>query len=124
MHPDGRTKEQVGLAFWPEASTSQLRNNFHVTLHRLRRALGGTDWILLTGDRYRVDPASRSRLDVSAFERDVTDASRSVKRQEERSVATLDEVLRHYRGDLLDGEPVTTGTSSTATACSASTSTR
>ena len=24
MHPDGRTKEQVGLAFWPEASASQL----------------------------------------------------------------------------------------------------
>ena len=36
MHPEGRTKEQVGLAFWPEASASQLRNNFHVTLHRLR----------------------------------------------------------------------------------------
>src|SRR6185436_6131107 len=27
MHPEGRTKEQVGLAFWPEASAGQLRNN-------------------------------------------------------------------------------------------------
>jgi hypothetical protein len=24
-HPEGRTKEQIGLALWPEASTAQLR---------------------------------------------------------------------------------------------------
>ena len=45
MHPEGRTKEQVGLAFWPDASPAQLRNSFHVTLHRLRKALGGAEWI-------------------------------------------------------------------------------
>ena len=56
MHPDGRTKEQVGLAFWPEASAAQLRNSFHVTLHRLRKALRNPDWITLSNDRYRVDP--------------------------------------------------------------------
>src|SRR2546427_15075 len=40
-HPEGRTREQVGLAFWPEASIEQVRNSFHVTLHRLRKTLGG-----------------------------------------------------------------------------------
>ena len=40
-HPEGRTKEQIGLALWPEASTAQLRSSFHDTLYRLRRALGG-----------------------------------------------------------------------------------
>ena len=106
MHPEGRTKEQVGLAFWPEASASQLRNNFHVTLHRLRRALGGTEWILLTNDRYRLDPASIEDFDVSAFERGITDARRSLKRQEDGSTAKLEQVLSLFRGDLLDGEPV------------------
>ncbi|MBV9879796.1 MAG: AAA family ATPase, partial [Gemmatirosa sp.] len=51
MHPEGRTKEQVGLAFWPDASAAQLRNSFHVTLHRLRKALGGADWVGLVHDR-------------------------------------------------------------------------
>src|SRR5215218_9685711 len=57
MHPEGRTKEQVGLVFWPDASAAQLRNSFHVTLHRLRKALGAPEWVTLVHDRYRVDPA-------------------------------------------------------------------
>jgi predicted ATPase/DNA-binding SARP family transcriptional activator len=106
IHPEGRTKEQVGLAFWPEASTSQLRNNFHVTLHRLRKALGGSDWVSLVGERYRVDPQIRVELDVASFERDVTAAMRGVKRKEPDVADRLEQTLRHYRGDLLDGEPV------------------
>jgi predicted ATPase/DNA-binding SARP family transcriptional activator len=106
MHPEGRTKEQVGLAFWPEASSSQLRNNFHVTLHRLRRALGGAEWISLTNDRYRVDPALIGEFDVTTFERDVTAARRAMKRREAGAAARLEEALSRFRGDLLDGEPV------------------
>jgi DNA-binding SARP family transcriptional activator len=39
-HPEGRTKEQIVLALWPDASASQLRSSFHDTMFRLRRALG------------------------------------------------------------------------------------
>jgi predicted ATPase/DNA-binding SARP family transcriptional activator len=106
MHPEGRTKEQVGLAFWPEASSSQLRNNFHVTLHRLRRALGGAEWISLSNDRYRVDPALVEDFDVTSFERDVTEARRAMKRRQPGAAARLEEALSRFRGDLLDGEPV------------------
>jgi predicted ATPase/DNA-binding SARP family transcriptional activator len=106
MHPEGRTKEQVGLAFWPEASTAQLRNNFHVTLHRLRRALGGAEWIALVNDRYRIDPALIAAFDVFEFERALTEARRALKRQEEGASAKLEQALALYRGDLLDGEPV------------------
>jgi hypothetical protein len=69
MHPDGRTKEQVGLAFWPEASQAQLRNSFHVTLHRLRKAIRNPDWITLSNERYRVDPEVIAEFDVAEFER-------------------------------------------------------
>ena len=106
MHPDGRTKEQAGLAFWPDASTAQLRNSFHVTLHRLRKALGGADWITLANDRYRVDPEVVEEFDVAAFERDVAAARRAVKRQQEGASAELEQALARYRGDFLDGEPV------------------
>ena len=106
MHPDGRTKEQVGIAFWPEASASQLRNNFHVTLHRLRKALGGADWIALAGERYRVDPRLSLDFDVAAFERETTEALRAAKRKQADAAGRLEQAIQRYRGDLLDGEPV------------------
>ena len=108
MHPDGCTKEQVGLAFWPEAGTAQVRNNFHVTLHRLRKALGGSEWIRLEGERYRIESSLLEEFDAPAFERDVADARRSLSRGTDRaeSVARLERALARYRGDFLDGEPV------------------
>jgi predicted ATPase/DNA-binding SARP family transcriptional activator len=105
MHPEGRTKEQVGLAFWPEASAAQLRNSFHVTLHRLRKALGTPEWITLTNDRYQVDPSVIAEFDVAVFEREVAEARRLLKRQAEGAVAALERALDRFRGDLLDGEP-------------------
>jgi len=105
MHPDGRTKEQVGLAFWPEASQAQLRNSFHVTLHRLRKALRNPDWIMLVNDRYRVHPEVIAEFDVAEFEREIVAARRAVKRKEDGAAAALDRALTRFRGDFLDGEP-------------------
>jgi predicted ATPase/DNA-binding SARP family transcriptional activator len=106
MHPDGRTKEQAGLAFWPDASTAQLRNNFHVTLHRLRKALGNPDLVQLSGERYCIDPALVEELDVLEFEREVAAARRALKRQQDGAATQLEKALARYRGDFLDGEPV------------------
>src|SRR5262249_14614310 len=105
MHPDGSTKEQVGLALWPEASAAQLRNSFHVTLHRLRKTLGGPERVTSVGDRYRVN-AHGLEFDVVEFEHDVADALRSLERRESDASAKLESALDRYRGDLLDGEPV------------------
>jgi DNA-binding SARP family transcriptional activator len=106
MHPDGRTKEQAGLAFWPDSSTAQLRNNFHVTLHRLRKALGNPDWVSLANERYRIEPTAIEEFDVLAFEREVSAARRSLKRQQEGAAAQLEQALTRYRGDFVDGEPM------------------
>jgi predicted ATPase/DNA-binding SARP family transcriptional activator len=108
MHPEGRTKEQVGLAFWPDASTAQMRNNFHVTLHRLRKALGGAHWVTLTAERYRIDEALVAELDFTAFEREVAAARRELRGERAGTAATahLERTLARYRGDFLDGEPV------------------
>jgi len=105
MHPEGRTKEQTGLAFWPDASPAQLRNSFHVTLHRLRRALGSADWVTLAGERYQVNPELVEEFDVLEFERDVIAARRAVKRQDHDATARLEQALTRFRGDFLDGEP-------------------
>ena len=100
MHPEGRTKEQVGLVFWPDLSAAQLRNNFHVTLHRLRKALGGAEWVTLSGDRYRVNASLVAEFDVLEFERDTVEARRSGE------IDRLERALARYRGDFLDGEPM------------------
>ena len=105
MHPEGRTKEQVGLAFWPEASSAQLRNSFHVTLHRLRKALRNPDWITLSNDRYVVNPMVVAEFDVGAFENEITAARRALKRREEGAPAMLEKAIARYRGDFMDGEP-------------------
>jgi DNA-binding SARP family transcriptional activator len=98
----------VGLALWPDASAAQLRNNFHVTLHRLRRALGGSDWVALDGDRYRVPPALLAEFDARTFVRAAAEARRRLATggagADEAAVA-LERALAHYRGDFLEGEP-------------------
>jgi non-specific serine/threonine protein kinase len=109
-HPGGCTKEQVGLAFWPEASTEQVRNNFHVTLHRLRKALGHADWIVLADERYRVTPDVGCDFDARRFEHELSASLRELRGRAqgatgERAVERLEAALALYRGDFLDGEP-------------------
>lgn len=50
-HPDGLTKEEIGLIFWPDSSPAQLKLQFKNLIYRLRCALGA-EVILFDGDRY------------------------------------------------------------------------
>jgi hypothetical protein len=81
LHPEGRTKEQIGLALWPEASTSQLRSSFHDTLYRLRQALRGKEWISFEKGRYAFGRSLSYSYDVEVFERKLLEA-RSVRSEE------------------------------------------
>lgn len=105
MHPSGCSKEQVGVAFWPEATSAQLRNSFHVTLHRLRKALGVPEWITLNKDRYAMDPLAIAEFDVGLFEESISHARKALRRGESDATGLLERSLSHYRGDFLDGEP-------------------
>ncbi|HET7374768.1 MAG TPA: BTAD domain-containing putative transcriptional regulator [Gemmatimonadaceae bacterium] len=102
-YPEGRTREQVGAALWPEASSAQVRNNFHVTLHHLRRALGRPEWVRFDRDRYCVAPLGEIALDAVTFEESVTRALRA-RRRGAVPVDELRDALALYRGDFLDGE--------------------
>ncbi len=102
-HPAGATKEEVGVAFWPNAASVQVKNAFHVTLHRLRRLLGGAESVAAEGGRYRVTipfllVSQRFESEVSAALRD-GDAAHV-------DAARLDAALALYRGDYLQGEDV------------------
>lgn len=95
-HPTGRTKEQIGAALWPDAEPAKIRNNFHVTLHRLRRTLGGSEWILIDGDTYVLDRSRGLEADFETFEREVTAALRTMQQ------ARLAHAVDLYRGDFAE----------------------
>jgi non-specific serine/threonine protein kinase len=127
LHPEGRTKEQIGLALWPDASAGQIRASFHVILHHLRRALAadrdaGSQWITFADGRYRLlrevssptrgDGGPRLELDadVDAILSAAEVLSGAELREEAVDPRTLDGVakaLARRRGEL--GEGVTTG---------------
>ena len=106
VHPDGRTREQIGEALWPDASPAQVKNNFHVTLHHLRRALGRTDVIVFAEDRYRINWALGIEVDAGLFERDIVAARRALRadRGSTEAVAALRTAIEMYRGDFFAAE--------------------
>jgi len=72
----------------------------------LRKALGNPDWVTLVGERYRIDAASIvDEFDAADFERDLTAARRSLRRQAPGAATQLEQAVGRYRGDFLDGEP-------------------
>jgi len=105
-HPAGRTREQIGLVFWPDSSSAQVKNSFHVTLHHMRKALGRADLIAFEDDRYRIRWELGVRFDARDFADAVQPAIRQVKTA--RPGADLSEPLGRiwraveaYRGDFL-----------------------
>jgi non-specific serine/threonine protein kinase len=90
------TKEEVGVAFWPDATTEQVKNSFHVTLHRLRKLLGGTEAVVADGGRYGI--AVPHVADSQRFEKAMNAALRSGAPSE------LEAALALYQGDFLQGE--------------------
>ena len=104
-HPRGCTKEEVGLALWPDASPSQVHNNFHVTLHRLRRALGEDGRVVVHGDRYRLPEELDVDFDARWFEAEV-EAALDREVDEDGITERLECALTLYRGPLFAGEVV------------------
>jgi predicted ATPase/DNA-binding SARP family transcriptional activator len=98
---EGRTRDQIGLDLWPEASPAQLRSSFHVTMHHLRRALGGAEWITFHENRYRFEAARTVAYDVDTFTAIAQDASRAAPGAER--TALLERAVGLYRGEFLEG---------------------
>ena len=95
-----QTKEQIGLALWPDASETQLHNNFRVTLHHLRRALGRHEWIIFEDGSYRFNRSFAHWVDVEAFETHVAAAKKSL--DADQAIADLEAAVGIYRGDFLE----------------------
>ena len=100
-YPPGRTREQIARALWGSTSPAQLKNNYHLTLHHLRRILGRPDWIVYEDGRYRLNPRFRVTFDGLQFEAEILAAQATFARTGES--ASLARALERYRGDFLEG---------------------
>lgn len=99
-----RTKEQIGLDFWPEASTDQLRGRFRTTLYHLRRALGGKEWVRYENGRYTFNRELDCWFDVEAFESNLDRAAGEMEPDTGAAARHLERAVELYRGDFLEGE--------------------
>jgi non-specific serine/threonine protein kinase len=99
-HPKGRTRGEVGLDFWPDATEGQVKNSFHVTMHRLRKILGHAEAVTSDGGRYRIGDMISHATDSQRFERELTAALR----QPANGSGALEQALALYQGDYLEGE--------------------
>jgi DNA-binding SARP family transcriptional activator len=97
------SKEQIGLALWPDADAETLRNSFHTTLRHLRRALGRADWVVFYAGRYRLNRSLDYTSDVEQFEAGLV-AARAAG-DSPAAVRLLAEAVGHYRGDFLADLP-------------------
>jgi predicted ATPase/DNA-binding SARP family transcriptional activator len=101
---DSATKEQIGLALWPEGDPAQLRAQLHPVLHHLRHALGRPNWVIFERGRYRFNRALEYTYDVEEFEQHLEQARRSQRAKPADAMRSLEQGLRLYRGDFLAGE--------------------
>ena len=107
VHPQGRTREQIGIALWPEVSAEQLRSNLHPVLHHLRRVLGGNEWVMHEGGVYRFDRSRDYAFDAEEMERLVASASRA-NGDRESTAASIAAAVELYGGDFLEQDPPAT----------------
>jgi predicted ATPase/DNA-binding SARP family transcriptional activator len=95
-----RTRDQLGMALWPDLAESQLRNALHSALRDMRRALGDKEWVTFTDGRYSFNGARPHSCDVSDFEAALATARRMPGPQ---ALPHLQRALAVYRGDFLEG---------------------
>lgn len=97
-HPEGLTKEQVGLYFWPDATPDELKLRFKNSLYRLRRAVG-RQTILLQDDYYQFNWSLDYEYDVETF---ITSFERSlVTNNTQEKIDFLNKAIEPYKGEYL-----------------------
>jgi predicted ATPase/DNA-binding SARP family transcriptional activator len=97
-----RSKQQIGLALWPDISEEQLRTTFRVVVYHLRRALGGSSRVVRVGGRYKLVRNAADWFDVEEFETAFAEAKRCLQGESERAIAQLEAARSLYRGDVCE----------------------
>jgi DNA-binding SARP family transcriptional activator len=93
-------RDAIGAMFWPELSTKKMRNSFHTTLHRMRRAVGAETVVMEEG-QYRLGDVDYW-LDAEEFE-SLIERARLLPSQDWQAEDLWRRAAALYRGDFLPG---------------------
>lgn len=96
-----KTKEELGLVFWPEASPDQLRAGLRAALYHLRNALGKREWIIYEDGYYRFNRDMNYYYDVEQFERQVQRGHDQAAPNPGEAIDALEQAILLYRGDFV-----------------------
>jgi DNA-binding SARP family transcriptional activator/Flp pilus assembly protein TadD len=100
-HPEGMTKEAIGVEIWPDADPGQLKTRFKNAIYRVRRALG-QDVIQFGEDHvYSFNWTMDYKYDAQAFEHTVEQAERETRVPKKMSL--YESALGLYSGEFLPG---------------------
>ncbi|MDO9084753.1 MAG: tetratricopeptide repeat protein [Anaerolineaceae bacterium] len=97
-HPEGMTKEEICLIFWPDASTDDAKYRFKNTIYRLRRAAGKNS-IILDQNLYYFNNKLDYEYDVELFLKENALANKSQDTVERLS--HFREAIKYYGGSYL-----------------------
>jgi DNA-binding SARP family transcriptional activator len=100
QHPNGRSKEQIGLTFWPDHGPERLDSAFRSTLYRLRRVVY-RECVVFEENLYKFNWNSDYAYDINEFDY-VIDKAATTPSPEEAS-RLLESGLAVYKGDYLLG---------------------
>ncbi|MFQ6100193.1 MAG: BTAD domain-containing putative transcriptional regulator [Anaerolineae bacterium] len=91
-------RDAIGTAFWPELPAKKMTNRFHITLHRMRRALGA-EVVVVEEGRYRLSDVD-CWLDVEEFEA-LVERARLLPSHDWQAEDLWRRAVALYRGDFL-----------------------
>jgi LuxR family maltose regulon positive regulatory protein len=96
--PDGLTKEEVGLYFWPDLSSAELKLRFKNAIYRLRHA-AGTDVIIFHDNNYLFNRALDFEYDVHVFVNNLDHADHEKNAEKKKSFLQI--AIGSYSGPYL-----------------------
>jgi DNA-binding SARP family transcriptional activator len=91
-------RDAIGLVFWPDLPTRKMRNSFHTTLHRIRRAVG-VDAVVVEGGQYRLGDVDYW-FDVEEFEA-LVERARLLPPHDWQTAELWRRAAALYQGDFL-----------------------
>ena len=99
-HPEGLTKEEIGMIFWPDSSDSELKFRFKNTIYRVRHALA-KEVIVLQDEYYRFNRTLDYEYDVEQLTHAIAQAENSA--DDKQKIEHYQTVLKLYKGIYLPG---------------------
>jgi len=97
-HPEGLTKEEIGVIFWPDASSSELKLRFKNTIYRMRHAVG-SDVVNFQDNFYLFNRAVDYEYDVQNFITAIKKASG--KKKVDQKIEAFETTVSLYKGTYL-----------------------